>query len=502
MEKAAYLKHIDTLIAAIVGAVAVHMFTKYSGIGISPDSIMYASTATNMQAHGSLLTYNGTPLVFFPVFYPFFLAVIQFISGVDPFAAGPFINMGLFAAVILISGYILERYLNAPRVYKWLILIAIVLSPALLQIYSFLWSETLFIFEVMLFLLVYQRYNQQQTIGRLIAITVIAAIACITRYAGITLISAGCLLLILDNRLIIRDKIKHLLIFGLGSVCLLIGNLVLNSINTGLSTGKRLPSITSFSENLYYTGMVFCKWMSFGEEAGRFYITTTLIFLTVLLALLICKVIKKKISNGDSIIITFAFTYGMFMILLATFSRFERLDSRLLSPIFVPLLIGVTFWVPGAIKAIQLKAVKYIISAVAMALILAFNYIILKADLKRYDDEMDYGVPGYADDDWNKSPFGLFLRSHKNLLKPGIPIYTNADEAFYLFTGQVSKLVPHRYFKEDVAKFHAVKHYYFIWFKAATNAELINIEDIQKTHRLKKLYDFEDGAIYEYQHDF
>src|ERR1700759_2170975 len=140
-----YLKNIDTLIAAIIGFYAIHLFTKYSGVGISPDSIMYASTATNIQAHWSLMTFNETPLVFFPVFYPFFLAVIQFITRVDPFTAGAVINSCLFATVILITGWMLAKFITHSRIYKILILIAIVLSPALLQIYSFLWSETLFI---------------------------------------------------------------------------------------------------------------------------------------------------------------------------------------------------------------------------------------------------------------------------------------------------------------------------------------------------------------------
>jgi hypothetical protein len=498
MKFVAYPKHIDTLIAATLGAITIHMFTKYSGIGISPDSIMYASTATNLQAHGSLLTYNGTPLVFFPVFYPFFLAVVQFLSGVDPFVAGAAINMGLFAAVITISGYILERYNNVPRIYKWLILITIVLSPALLQIYSFLWSETLFIFEVMVFLWFYQRYNQKQTLGRLIVITMITAIACITRYAGITLIGAGCLVMLLDNRLIVKEKIKHLLIFGIGSVTLLIGNLILNRINTGLSTGKRLPSITSFSENLYYTGDVFSKWIGFKDGLGEYNIAVSLFTLLSLIGLLIYKIIKRKISDAETIINAFAFTFGTFMIVLATFSRFEQLDSRLLSPMFIPLLIGITVWAPNAIKAIKSNTIKYSTVAISLIVMLSFNYAILKIDLQRYDDEMDYGVPGYADDDWNKSPLAAFLRSHKNLFKPGVPVYTNADEAFYLFTGKPSKLLPHRYFKEDVVKFYSLKHYYFIYFKAATNVELITIEDIQKEHQFKKLRELEDGAIYEY----
>src|ERR1700710_1604270 len=103
-----YLRNLDSLIAACIGFYAIYLFTAYSGVGISPDSIMYASTATNMQAHGKLTTFNKGPLVFFPVFYPFFLSVIQFITRVDPIKAGATINCFLFAAVIFTSGWIME----------------------------------------------------------------------------------------------------------------------------------------------------------------------------------------------------------------------------------------------------------------------------------------------------------------------------------------------------------------------------------------------------------
>src|SRR3979490_318270 len=97
MQLSRHLKNYDTLIAAIIGFYVIHLFTSYSGVGISPDSIMYASTATNIQAHGSLMTFNKSPLVFFPVFYPFFLGMVQLVTRVDPITAGSVINSCLFA---------------------------------------------------------------------------------------------------------------------------------------------------------------------------------------------------------------------------------------------------------------------------------------------------------------------------------------------------------------------------------------------------------------------
>ena len=93
-------------------------------------------------------------------------------------------------------------------------------------------------------------------------------------------------------------------------------------------------------------------------------------------------------------------------------------------------------------------------------LMLAFEFFTAKADYQRYDDEHDYGVPGYSDDDWNKSEFIVYLRHHQNMFKPGIPIYTDADEAVYLFTRMSSTVIPHKANPADVQKFYAQKRFY------------------------------------------
>ena len=500
MKRHPYLKNLDSLIAAIIGFIAIHIYTAYSGVGISPDSIMYASTAKNIYEHGSLLTFNGSPLVFFPVFYPFFLSVILFISRVDTITAAPVINGLLFAGVIFTSGYIISKFKSSSLIYKWLILIPIILSPGLLEIYTYLWSETLFILEIMLFVLAYYNYMQKHTIASLIMVSVLVAISCITRYAGVTLIGAGGLMLLLDNQLVIRKKIVHVLVFGFISISLLIGNLILNRLSTGLSTGTREPAVTPLSKNLYYSGNVMCDWMGLPHSAYPYSILIICTLLLFLVALIVWKAFTGKINSIENIVTMFAAFYGIFIPVLASVSRFETLNSRLLSPMFVCLLIGLTNWVPDLLRGLNIK--KQVIYAIPfVALMLFSEYSIAMTDYQRYDDENDYGVPGYSDDDWNKSQFVPFLKSHKTIYKAGVPIYTDADEAVYFFTGATSKLLPHRYFKNTVDQFFGVKHYYLIWFNDLNNPELIGLQDIIKREKLHLLYQFPEGGVYEYTGD-
>jgi hypothetical protein len=493
-----YLKNLDSLIAAIIGYYAIYLFTNYSGVGLSPDSIMYASTATNIQAHGSLLTFNKTPLVFFPVFYPFFLGIIQFISRVDPITAGATINSFLFAAVVFTSGWIMEKFISHSRIYKWLILVAIILSPGLLEIYSFLWSETLFILESLFFIIAYHYYLEKHTLKSLLIVAGITAITCITRYAGVTLIAAGGLMLLLDNELPIRKKVRHILIYGFTSISLLVCNLIMNRINTGLSTGTREPSITPFVKNLYYVGTVICDWGALSKSAYPFAAVIISIILLSLICLLLWKAYKRRINSFENIVISLTIVYGLFIVIVATFSRFETINSRIIAPMFIPLLISCTSWVPDVLNMIRSKILKYVLASIVVLMMLAFEYSTYQVDYQRYDDENDYGVPGYSDDSWNKSEFVVYLKQHKSMFKPGVPIYTDADEAVYLFTGMSSTLIPHKLQTDQIKKIYKAKRFYLIWFDSLYNSELISLDDIMKHKKLVKIGGAKEGEVYYY----
>jgi hypothetical protein len=345
------------------------------------------------------------------------------------------------------------------------------------------------------FFIAYRCYLQSHTLKSLLWAGVITAIACITRYVGITIIGAGGLMLLLDNALPWKKKISHILFYGGISISLLAGNLILNSMSTGLSTGTREPSVTPLATNLRYFGITISDWSALGSKAYPFAAVVALLILLALITILLWKALKGRINGYENVVIAFALVYGLFIVVWASIQRFEQINSRLLAPMFIPLLIACTSWVPDALKLIISKA-KYVLAGVAVVLMLAFECATYQLDWQRYDDENDYGVPGYSDDSWNKSKFVVYLKQHKNDFKPGIPIYTDADEAVYLFTGMSSTLVPHKFFRKDVQKFYAVKHFYLIWFDNLTSPELLSLQDIMQHKKLTKFGAATEGEIY------
>ncbi|MDB5125440.1 MAG: hypothetical protein JWP94_3569 [Mucilaginibacter sp.] len=492
-----FLRTYDTLVASAVGFYLIYLYTTYSGIGISPDSIMYTSAARNLHAHGSLITFNNTYITDFPVFYPFFLWVVLLFTGIDPIAAGPVLNGLMFATLIFLSGWIIQRFRSGPWLYKWLMLPAIVLSPALLNIYTYLWSETLFILIFLFFIIACRQYLVQHTLPTLLVFAGVAALSSITRYAGITLIGTGGLLMLLDRYLPLKKKIVHILIYGVAASSILALNLLRNAMTTSKLTGPREASVTPFVENLHYFGTVMCDWTGFSEKLYPFATAIAIILFIGLTAVVVFNYFHRSIRTYENLVSTFALIYGLFIVVSSTLSRYERINTRLLAPIFIPLLLSCTYWAIGVIRNVSHRW-KWILTIVFGLLMLGFSYQELSADMQRYDDENDYGVPGYSDDSWNKSPFAAYLKKNKKVFKPGIPIYSDANEALYFLSGTYAKLLPHRYFKADIQKFYTIKHYYLVWFPSMDNPELISLKDIIKVKKLTLLKQFADGAIYEY----
>lgn len=499
MPRPSYLKNIDSLIAAIVAFFIIQLYTAYSGIGVSPDSIMYASAARSLVNQGALITFNGLPLVDFPVFYPTFLAIFTLITGTDPFSGGPILNGLLFATLLFLCGWIMQHFTAVTRLYKCLLLVAIILSPALLQIYTYLWSETLFILLSIVFMVAFHRYMLTRSIAWLLVAALIAAISTITRYAGVTVIATGGFLLLFDRTLAWKPKIIHLLNYSLVACSLLVLNLFRNALLTKTMTGPREPSVTPFSENLYYFGTVMCEWLNI---APRYYhsLATPLaaVILLALITILIYQLIKGDMSRYENIALSFGLIYGLFIIVSSTFSRYERINPRLLSPIVIPLLWSLTSWsltVFGSVKFDQRR--RNVVGWAFGLVMLVFLSNVIYIDFDRYRDQKDYGNPGYTDDDWNKSKFVAFLENNKHIYKPGIPIYSDANEAAYFTSGINCKILPHRFFPNKIAEFYKVPHYYLIWFTKLENPELINLKHIMQRQKLVKLYEFPEGAVYE-----
>ena len=495
-KKFAIRRNLDSLLAGLVGFLIFCVFTNHSGVGISPDSVVYLSASRNWLSGKGFFQFDHVPMVDFPVLYPIFLGIVSLISRLDPLSYATVVNGLLYASLIYISGAMMNGFSFLSLWYKRILLSVIVLSPCLLEIYPMLWSETLFLIFSLLFILLLTEYFRSHSTRTLMWTAFIAALACVTRYAGVALIATGGLLIIIDAHLPSGRKLRDLSIFsGLG-ISLLVLNLMRNRMVSGFLTGARQKGTTPLLDNLYYYGVVLCDWLPITKNNRAIALTIALVTILLLMAFCIWFVLIRAYSHGyESVSASFFLLYAFFMILSATVSRYQELNSRLLAPLFIPFIWSISFWIPKWIKSLS-HAGKVLVIAAALIFFLAFQYNQLAADYETYDGVKDAGVPGYTEDPFPQSHIVRFIIDNRSKFRAGYMIYSNAGDAVYFFTGLSANLLPEVVFPKEIQKYYAGNHQYLVWFNDIDNPDVLSLQEILSHKRLVPVIVFPDGAVY------
>lgn len=487
-------KHWDALIASVVASAFIYFYTRHSGIGVSPDSVNYESAATNIRDHFSFTDFNGLPLVDFPLGYPSFLALISRITGAPVLQIVSVLNCILFSGVIILTSIIISSYQRTSRVYKACILSLLACSPCLLEVYSMLWSETFFIFLILLFVVALHNYFRTHRTSDLILTASIVAIAFVTRYAGITLLGAGLFLVFFNGELAIAKKIKHLILFTLTGSSLVIINLVRNSRAAGHITGVREKALRTLSDNLHQIGTTVSEWLPFlrGHET-----LAAAVFLLILLAgvcILIYRLLQQQyFASYETIITCFFVVYAFFIILIATISRFEELTSRLLSPLYIPMLLTGSSWVIGVLQR-SYRAKRVVIALVFLMVFASFHYHHYQLNAEAWEGIKDAGVPGYTEDSWTQSPAVNYVKKNKASFTP--PVYANANDAAYFLAGVHAMALPHKEIQQEIDVFLQHPSFYLIWFTDGENADLVSLDFIKQHKKQVSMEEMEGGAVY------
>ncbi len=490
-------KNYDSLLAAVLGFIAILLFTHYGGIGISPDSIMYTSVARNMNAGKWLLGYDNKPMVLFPVLYPIFLGTIMFISRLDVIVFAPVLNAVLFASVLYLSGCIMQQFTATSRLYKAMVLLITIICPCLTDVYSMLWSETLFILWVILFIICMHRYLQNSSVKNLLLIACIAALSCITRYAGVTLIATAGLLILCFAALSWKNKIFHLVLFGYISISLLAINLIRNQYSTGLLTGQRQKGIVSLHDNIQYFGAVLSDWLPFASFTKTFSFLLGLFFLTGVLVTFIYRIFKQtRYTSFENIATAFFLVFGWFMVISATVSRYEPINARLLSPLFISFIWFSTQSIPRIVQYISNKKIKisFVVVMTSLAIILLFQHYAV--DKITYKSEAEGGIGGYTEDDWKASQTLHYLQKDSSFFNPVIPVFSNANHAVYFYTGRSVFALPERVHTNKVISLNATPTFKLIWFNTEENADLLNLDELKQKKYLIPIKTFKDGSLF------
>lgn len=368
----------------LLSAMVIFVLTR-GGINLSPDSVDYLSIAKMINVG----RWSESFVVTWPPFFPMLIALVNSL-GFEGEESARIISLISYSTLVMVM-FLLARA-TAGRLVAHLTSVSILIFAPLLFVYSFCWSETVYITLSAGSLLALHRFFASTGVRSrrfLILGALLIALALLTRYVGIALFSAGFLIVLLKREMkAVGDKIKLLTLLSIISwgplAIYLAGGLCFEnrSLRPG---GHAVPSLWAKACSFFST--VYHDFLSFdfsftdpgllGYKVGwqsnlSLHILGNIAGMLFLILLIICfrpRLVKKRMES-QIVPFVYAACYSVFLVLITTVWVPLSITTRFCSPIY-PFLIVLGFLVVvEACRAVARRGARSLclgVSAIAVA---------------------------------------------------------------------------------------------------------------------------------------
>ena len=489
---------------AISGALLIVATSRY-GIGMSPDSSAYVSVARNILAGQGLTMYDGLPMLSWPPLWPAFLAGAGSL-GLDPAVAARWLNALIFAVIVGVGTHWL-REMACARVVYWTGALAIIFSEPVFYVSTWAWSEPLFILMSLLFLRRLHFYYMHGRTRDLVLGVLLAALAIMTRYIGVSLVVAGLWLILTRRGVHPRRRMFAGLFLALVSAFPLILWMMRGRNLSGSVTGTFILGPVSpigfFREML----STLSGWLMPGIVPEPIRLTATLLTLLSLGWLLFWNARSlqsgaRSVANAARVLRIYAASYVLCLILIASVFPIGYLDNRYLAPVYIPLVLIAAYAVEQFLRTRSVNPQRTVAGrVVAVCIALWVCYPVADA-VHATARCLREGAGGYATASWRQSETIAAIRN----LDLEAPVYSNAPDAIYALTGLAARATPQisrirslgsapiglPEFRASLDSAHGGT---VVWFYKMDRRFQYTLDEIRTTVPLEVLQELSDGVI-------
>jgi hypothetical protein len=418
-------------IAALTVAIPALYHTR-----VYDDAFNYVAPARDLVAgqHG-LIDYSGTPYVKWAPLYPTFLSLLAIVFDKDPLLLGYLANAAFFGIIVYLGGALAFLYLSNSPVLAVLGALAILVSLPLFEVSIQVWSEPLFIVLTLLSLFFLHQYLSSNSSVALVVFSIAVSLACLQRYAGLSLALWGALTVCYLTHGDVRDKILRTSIFVVIAFGPIGAWVIRNQLVAGGTLAPREPPIRNFFANLRLAIDEVSKWYIFGDRRGIIFAS----FLTSLALISFIGYTKKSCSNFSYdhyiakavyiILSSFCVIYLGFVIGACTLTQCVPW-SRTLSPVYIPLTILIFLLLGGILRAflgstLQNVGLRVLMLAFVIWLCYPIGANISSAD---YFIKLAHKLNSAS---WKSSETVNYLRRHPDM-RSSCDFYTNDVAATFV----------------------------------------------------------------------
>lgn len=202
--------------------------------------------------------------------------------------------------------------------------------------------------------------------------------------------------------------------------------------------------------------------------------------------------------------LTFVVLYTSNLMISATTTAYDRIDHRLLSPLYVPLTLLLLALAERSVRALLARRGSRLVNAVLVtgtALWLIYPLTTTSAGIM---DSVSQGAGGFNTIAWRQSETIEYLQQQS--LDAECQCYTNAPDALYILAGLRVDLSPVRTAynspqtvteAQDLAGLWPEQgQAYLVWLDNIHKVHLFTVEELEMFASVEPILRFADGTIY------
>jgi hypothetical protein len=354
-------------------------------------------------------------------------------------------------------------------------------------------------------------YRKNGTITYLLLFSAAAALACLTRYVGVIIILTGIISIIVWGERTFKEMYKHLIVF-VSITILPIGLWVLrNYFLSGTFAGQRAESSYTLSENIIFIFNTVLKWyLPIEVNTQQLFVLILIFLIGIITVYFFIKKRGKELLRITPIgpILIFAILYSAIIVISSTTTAFDKIGDRLLSPLFVPSIFIIFFFLDNILEWLT----KHFNNKFIPILFICGIIFWLKYPVTRtiYNIQYNFEHSGweYGSKAWKNNTVIDYLNNHRQF-ESEYSFYSNAPEAVYILTNIEARWSPPKtlYNSPQLVNANAgLKSVWkdkdkscLVWFNNIDRKFLFTVEELQKSSNMVMVAQLKDGEIYTVQ---
>lgn len=343
------------VILASLGAASVLARQITFGVGLTWDPLNYIVVARNLiEGNGFVQLYADKEYTRWPPLYPMLLAAGSLFL-FDPLDTAGMVGAFTFWLTVLIVGqYARQRF--ASRILMLWVCLAVAISYPLTSVAAWAFTEVPFILFVSLSLIWTDRFLHHGRQGALGWAAIFAALACLTRYVGVSLILVVLPLVMLRPGVPLRDRTRQGATYALVAlfpICLwMLRNFLIEGRPIGRRTGPRHTFIETLDTMLGEVARGVLLWDLWNPPEAIRFVAILLAAVAVLIPVIVAgyvfvRSVRKGVTSSDrcgwislAVFGGYALVHFLSIMIAASVSYVMPRGGRMLAPAYIPLLLA------------------------------------------------------------------------------------------------------------------------------------------------------------------